>query len=414
MSLSEPLKKPYIFELTGVVQHYSWGGTRYIPNLINIENNDQKSFAEYWLGAHDKAPSTASVHDNQALLNELIKNSPDMLLGKETLDRFGPSLPYLFKVLDARDMLSIQVHPSKDQAEAGFERENKAGIALNAPNRNYKDNNHKPEVHVALTDFWMLHSFREAQEIDHLLEKTEEFASLLPVFKEGGIEALYSHIMQLPQTEIDSILNPMFNRLTPKYYNRELNKENPDYWAVLSAIKFPIEGGHRDRGIFSIYLFNLIHLKPGEATYQAAGVPHAYLQGTNMELMANSDNVLRGGLTPKHVDVPELLKTLNFKGQHPDIIRGENISKVESVYATPAPDFELSRVCIDRDNRYKSQEQHGADIWIVMEGDTDVCGKTNVINRKRGEAFFVPADLPYSVKTESTAQLYKATVPMNQ
>ena len=410
-AISSFIEKPKMVKIKGVVQHYSWGGTQFITDLLSLENPDQKSHAEYWLGAHPKAPSLAETPDATIPLNQLIDNATEQVLGKAVVEKFGNRLPFLFKVLDARDMLSIQVHPSREQAKTGFERENQAGIPLDAPHRNYKDDNHKPEVHVALTDFWMLHSFREPDEIEHILTSTPEFNEFLPYYTDKDIKSLYSHIMQLSQADVDRILNPLINRLLPKYHNRELPRDNPDYWAVLASIKFPLEDGHRDRGIFSIYLFNLVHLKPGEGTFQDAGIPHAYLQGVNMELMASSDNVLRGGLTPKHIDVPELLNTLVFTGGHPQIIRGKEISNMETVYTTTAPDFELSRLQIDKSHRWQSTEEHGPEILLVLKGKVEVCGKNNAFTCHPGEAFFVPADLPYSLKTEQSALLYKASVP---
>ena len=402
-----------IFKLNGTVQHYAWGGRTFIPELLSMQNTDNKPFAEYWIGAHRKSPSVVYVGDEKTGLPRLIELAPRQVLGDHVIDKFGPELPYLFKVLDAREMLSIQVHPSKRGAELGFARENTLGIPVDAPDRSYRDDNHKPEVHVALTDFWMLHGFRDLADIDKMLHTIPEFAPLLPEFKNNDLKNLYRCIMTMPQDKVDDMINPLLERLTPLYELNKLKPEEPDFWAVRASIDFPLPDGHRDRGIFSIYLLNLLHLKPGQGTYQAAGVPHAYLMGTNVELMANSDNVLRGGLTPKYIDVQELLNTLSFETGKPDILRGEKKSAAETVYKTPARDFELSRITLSGNDVYVSSDTHGPDALILLEGSITAGCKANSMNCSRGEALFVPADLSYTLKTDNKATVYKATVPIN-
>jgi mannose-6-phosphate isomerase class I len=219
-------------------------------------------------------------------------------------------------------MLSIQVHPTKEQAAAGFARENAAGIDLGAAERNYKDDNHKPEVAVALTDFWMLHGFRPLDQIAEALRKVPELCSSMPDFSARLVRAgdvtqarrdllrdLYRAVMTMPQEHVDLLLNALVERLASGAWS---DKDGPDYWVARAAETFPPVGRHRDRGIFSIYLLNLVHLRPGQGTFQPAGTLHAYPEGVTVELMASSDNVLRGGLTRKHVDVSELMGILSF------------------------------------------------------------------------------------------------------
>lgn len=230
-------------------------------------------------------------------------------------------------------MLSIQVHPTKEQAAAGFARENAAGIDMGAAERNYKDDNHKPEVAVALTDFWMLHGFRPLDQIAEALRKVPELCSIMPDFsarlvRAGGatqtrrdlLRDLYRAVMTMPQERVDLLLNALVERLASGAWS---DKDGADYWVARAAEAFPPVGGHRDRGIFSIYLLNLVHLRPGQGTFQPAGTLHAYLEGVTVELMANSDNVLRGGLTQKHVDVGELLRILSFDNGTPQVLDGE-------------------------------------------------------------------------------------------
>lgn len=397
-----------VYRLRGAIQHYAWGGYDYIPNLLGQTNEANEPFAELWLGAHDKAPSILLIEDEEKPLDEFVRVYANAALGQKVIHRFGEKLPYLFKVLDARDMLSIQVHPTKAQAEEGFTRENKEGIKLDAPNRSFKDDNHKPEVHVALTDFWMLHGFRPIKEIEQILKNTGEFRSLLTVFYADGLEALYKYIMQLPQDKVDAILKALLKRLADE---EPEDMDSPDYWALKAAQTFPLPDGHFDRGIFSIYLLNLLHLNPGESTYQAAGVPHAYLFGTTMELMANSDNVLRGGLTPKYIDVDELLHTVKFEGAHPEIMTGEVVSYAERIYKTPAEDFELSKLTLYAGETFENTNSKSPEILLLTNGKISVmCGWDEEVF-ERGESCFSPASTMYKITALEDATLFRAKVP---
>jgi len=373
-----------VFPLRGAVQHYDWGGYDFIPNLLGVANPRREPFAELWIGAHPKAPSTAILAEGERPLNELL----------------AEPLPYLFKVLDARRMLSIQAHPTKRQAEQGFARENAAGIPLNAPQRNYKDPNHKPEVHVALTEFWMLHGFRTH---DGLAAQFRRYPELSALGAPGDLRALYTAAMTLPQPRVDAILNPLLARLETE----NPPKSSPAYWALRAARDFPRPGGGRDRGIFSCFLLNLVRLNPGEGTYQPAGVLHAYLEGVNVELMANSDNVLRGGLTPKHVDVDELLRTLTFEGGTPRILAGEAVSPAERVYRTPAEEFELSRIALHPATPYEAAAR-GPEAFLVLDGAATLNG----LRLRRGSIAFAQAGAAYRIEAEAPAVLYKAALPV--
>lgn len=400
-------KMQNIFKLKGIVQHYSWGGLEYIPELINISNSTKQPFAELWLGAHKNAPSI--IPDKKATLLAMIEKSPEKILGQKTATQFSNKLPYLFKILDARDMLSIQVHPSKEQAEKGYHMENQKNIDLTAENRNYKDDNHKPEVHVALTDFWMLHGFRPLSEIRNILS-IPEFNPLLSIFLKKGIKELYKEIMIMPQQQVDDILSPLIKRCEELERANKLDKDIPEYWAVRAAQTFPLPQGHRDRGIFSIFLFNLLHLKPGESTFQDAGIPHAYLFGTTIELMANSDNVLRGGLTSKYIDVEELIKTVKYDTSFPSIIKGENISSFEKVYSTCAQDFQLSRIELGK-RKVLTYQNHGPDILIILTGTIIIRCDHEKKQFHKGEAFFVTAATNYELFAQESSVLYRASVP---
>lgn len=365
--------------LEGVVQHYDWGGYTYIPALLGKTGKARKPHAEYWLGAHPQAPAVARVGGKRVPLTEM-----------------APELPFLFKVLDAREMLSIQAHPTIPQARRGFAAEDAAGIPLNAPNRNYRDRNHKPEVHVALTPFWMLHGFRPWEEIAGFLETIPEFR---PLRRIASLKPLVRRVLTMDAPE--SLLAPLLKRLREEAPSR---RDDPGYWVLRAAATYP--DAARDRGLFFLYLLNLVSLKPGEGSYQPAGVLHAYLEGTNVELMANSDNVLRAGLTPKHIDPAELLRTISFEMGFPPILRGESKGKGVRVYRTPSTEFELSRIAIPPGVRRK-REARGPVILLVTEGDATVGG----IPLRRGQSVFAK-DERYGIETgDSAVVVFEAAVP---
>ena len=399
--------KKQVLSLKGVVQHYAWGGFDYLPELLGVENKERQPFAELWMGDHHRGPAMVQANGQARPLDELLEEHPAWL-GAEVRKAFDGRLPYLFKVLDVRQMLSIQSHPTKAQAEAGFRRENELGIPLDAPHRNFKDDNHKPEVMVALTEFWLLHGFKNEQALMRCLQEVPEFSSLLSVFADRSIFQLYKAVMEMPQPEIDRLLQPMEQRLRPLAEAGKLDKSQPEYWAMQAFDNHMLDGGHYDRGVFSIFFFNLVKVNPGEGIYQGAGIPHAYLEGVNVELMANSDNVFRGGLTVKHVDVPQLLSHLVFDPVDPKILKGEPISEVEWVYPTPAPDFQLNRIRLSSGQVYRPEESRGAEIVIVTRGKVTAPDGASF---SRGEAFFVPAGQAYVVQGQEPSELFKALVP---
>ena len=412
-----------VWKLQGVVQHYDWGGFDFIPDLLGIENGTRRPYAELWIGAHTKAPSIAELAGEQQPLDQLIADDPDAILGTAASTRFHQRLPYLFKVLDAREMLSIQAHPTLAQAQEGFTRENAAGIPLEAANRNYKDANHKPEIGVALTGFWMLHGFRPLEQIARVLVETPELQPLLPEFahrlagaghdhaaRRGLMHELYSNAMTMPQEQVDTQLQSLLSRLRSKAV---AEKSTPDYWALRAADNFPLPGGHFDRGIFSVYLLNLVHLLPGQATFQPAGVLHAYLEGVNVELMANSDNVLRGGLTHKHVDVPELLQILTFEGGAPEVFDGTVLNKQERVYRTPAEEFAVSRIALSPREHYAGSAVYGPKALLFLEGTGTISAAGRSANYRRGCIAFVPCGVEFVLQSrEEPLVVFQASVPV--
>ncbi|HEX5154073.1 MAG TPA: mannose-6-phosphate isomerase, class I [Parafilimonas sp.] len=396
-----------IFKLKGKVQHYAWGGKNYIPHWLGIENKEGKPFAEYWMGAHPSASSTITVNNKDENLFALIQDDADSFLGEKINQAFG-ELPYLFKILDVKDMLSIQVHPSKASAEKGFEEEEAMGLAINASNRNYKDKNHKPEVMVALSEFWLLHGFLAEDKLLKVLQTVPEFKSFLKIVLDKGYKGLYEHVMLMPHSEVDKLLGSLVDREVKRKKNNGLSKNEPGWW-VAKLYENEIPTANLDRGIFSIYFFNIVRAEPGEAVFQGAGVPHAYLEGQNVELMANSDNVLRGGLTPKYIDVPELIKHITFEGIEPYVMKGIDLTSGEKNYPCPVDDFGISKIELNTDETYRS-ESTSLEIIVIIEGEASVSG-INTIDAKEGEAITILPGETYSISTKNKLNAYKAFVP---
>jgi mannose-6-phosphate isomerase len=380
-----------IYRLSGVVKHYDWGGTSFIPALLKRVNKDNIPFAEYWMGSHPQAISTLDTDTGLQPLNEYCEN-----------------LSFLFKVLDVKKMLSIQVHPSKKAAEIEFERENAEGISLNSPSRNYKDKNHKPELMVALSDFWLLHGFKPPEELIYTLLNVVELRELLPVYNQSGYAGLYKYVMEMPQTEVNRILNPLVYNLATIYSDKEPNKNDEDFWAARAAATFTVDN-NIDRGIFSIYLFNLVHLKKGEGIFQDAGVPHAYLEGQNVEIMASSDNVIRGGLTSKHIDVKELLKHVKCEATYPKILTGYSISEPEKQFITPAVDFHLNLLEMDEGSSYSFTTRCG-EILLLTDGAVELKSDNAAIFLEQGHpAAFACASEKINIKANKKSWLFRAS-----
>lgn len=387
------MQRKKIYELKGKVQHYAWGGHHFIPRLLNMNNTENIPYAEYWMGMHPLAPSVIIDEENEILLSEKTEQN---------------NINFLLKILDVREMLSIQVHPSKAAAVKGFEEEEKKGIPLNAPYRNYKDRNDKPEMMIALSEFWLLHGFKTEDKILYTLNKYEAFSDLVPFFKNGSYKLLFQQIMNLPQEEVNKKLSPLVKQELLNKEHGLLNKQDAGWWVCKLFEGKDLPAGY-DRGIFSLYLLNIVHLHPGEAIFQGAGLIHAYLEGQNLELMTNSDNVLRGGLTTKHIDVPELLNNTKFEATIPALIQEKTISGHEQSYPVPVDSFTLSRVLLNADESYSTSSKTD-EIWFIMEGNT-IFQSADSLNMIKGKSVFIPAETALSIHATETSALYRVSTP---
>lgn len=389
-----------IYSLKGKVQNYAWGGTRFLSELLGMENAEQKPFAEYWMGAHGQVAAELLQPDGGTIaLNDFIAQDPAQVLGRKVAGAFG-KLPFLFKVLDVKDMLSIQVHPTVEEAKKGFAREEAAGIKLSDPARNFKDENHKPEIMVALSDFWLLHGFKKDAEIAEILQEFPTMRPYLPHLKLGNVAQLYAFLMRMSQQALDTTFAPIAEKIIPLYKEGKLHRMDPSFWAARAMVQYNgPEPVHYDRGLFSIYFFNLLQLHPGEAIFQGAGIPHAYLEGQNMELMANSDNVLRGGLTPKYIDVEALLQHISYEAVEPDVW------PEQERYPTIVPDFSIAKI-IGAGGRERVHKTESAAILFLLKGAVTVTSGATTLNVKKGGAVFIIADTTYKVEAIGEEVIY--------
>lgn len=394
--------------MKNIVQEYAWGSYTAIPELLGNVSPAKTPQAELWMGAHPKASSMVKCDGNWKSLLELIGKNPHDILGEKVAEKFDNSLPYLFKVLAAAKPLSIQAHPSRDQAKRGFERENRVGIPIDAYNRNYKDDNHKPECICALSLLWALNGFRKISDIVGLMGKIcpkglkNELNNLRGEPNSLGLKNFFQAMMTMDRDRQKQIIADAITNA-----QKFIDDDQAYKWMINLHREYPA-----DIGVFSPVLLNLICLKPGQAMFLRAGELHAYLDGVGIEIMANSDNVLRGGLTPKHVDVPELLKVLNFEEREVDILIPEESNNYESIYSSSAEEFILSVISVKEGIIYNSSLDRGVEILLCADGNATFFdfGENDKIDIAGGRSVIIPAIVEkYSI--EGKATLYKAAVP---
>lgn len=398
-----------IYRLTGQVQHYAWGGKDYIASLIGLNSAKDQPCAEWWLGAHPSAPSEIENVTGKQSLIEFLSQNPTAL-GQASRQQFGDELSYLLKILDVEKPLSIQLHPTKDQAEKGFEAENAKGVALTDGTRTYKDRNHKPEMMIALSDFWLLHGFKTKSQLLATLNTRPSLQSLAEKLGKQSLAEFYADVMLAEQSTLANWLLPIIEANQQSYKNGELELDNPDYWVLYTMEAMAISPEKLDAGLVCFYLFNIVHLKEGEGIFQDAGIPHAYLRGQNVELMACSDNVIRGGLTPKYVDIVELLKIVDCREVTPQIISAASQNQSEFTYKTPVKDFALAQIRVEPQQHTKVNLQ-SAGILLVMQGELKIQEKSTALILKQGESAFITADSNVEIMSEKGGYAFLAKLP---
>ena len=371
-----------VYKLQNKIKHYEWGSPDLIPQFLGIENSKRLPFAEMWMGTHSGGPSIA-VQDAEAPAKELYLEEIN-----------GEPLPFLFKLLAVEKTLSIQAHPNKTQAIDGFIREEEMGITLRSPIRNYKDTNHKPEIICALTPFTIMAGFKDTKEIyssfkgfvDFLPPLGEVFAPLLRSLEADLLPTFFRMLYNLSKTEREYITGIILKYKTLENADAEgsfgkFSAFDFEQWKLIRSFASLYEG---DPSILSPLYLNIFTLKSGQAVSIPAGVLHAYNSGFGVELMANSDNVLRGGLTPKHVDVGELMNILKFNQFTPEIITPPD-DQAQYRYPAPYEDFSLSLLKSDGGEIIFKKEKPA--ICIITEGELETGKKLF----KRSDSFFIPA-----------------------
>lgn len=382
--------------LSNTVRPYSWGSTTAIPELLGIAPTGEPQ-AEMWMGAHPGAPSRVERDGSEKALSDVIAAAPEAELGAAAVRKFGPRLPFLLKFLAAGSPLSLQVHPDRAQAEEGYAAEESRGIPIDAPYRNYKDTNHKPELICALTPFDGLCGFRSEAEAADLLAGLD-VDSLKPY-----VDLLHAHPEEAALREVlTAVLAAAPDEMAATVAAAAAAAERlGGAYAPYAAIARHYPG---DPGVIAAMLLNHVQLQPGEALFLGAGVPHAYLGGLGVEIMANSDNVLRCGLTPKHVDVDELLRVVRFEATTPDILRPEAGASGEEIYDTPIDEFRLSRHTLAPGAAPRDLTSDAPQILACTAG----APRANDLALTPGAAVFVPAG--ENAELTGTGTVFRATV----
>ncbi|RDH77672.1 mannose-6-phosphate isomerase, class I [Mycolicibacterium moriokaense] len=403
--------------LRGALRTYAWGSRTAIADFTGRPSPTAHPEAELWFGAHPADPAWLETDTGEDSLLQAVRSDPEGQLGAAVRNRFGDTLPFLMKVLAADEPLSLQAHPSAEQAAEGFAREDRLDIPVSSPVRNYRDRSHKPELLVALETFEVLAGFRPAPKSVELMRALavsdlDPFVNLLAGQPDAdGLRALFTTWITAPQPDLDVLVPAVIDGAIA--YVRSGKKR------FAAEAKTVLELGERypgDAGVLASLLLNRLTLRPGEGIYLAAGNLHTYLHGVGIEVMANSDNVLRGGLTPKHVDVPELLRVLDFTPASEAALRPKTETDgMETVYETAAPEFCVSALGIDGDllgHEVDAPSLHdGPQILLCTEGSAVLQAKSGTVTLERGAAAWVSADDgPIRLVAQRPTKLFRATV----
>ncbi|MFQ0973336.1 mannose-6-phosphate isomerase, class I [Gilliamella sp. CG35] len=380
--------KQTIWKLENCIKDYDWGSIDSITTLFGIKNPSQKPMAEIWMGIHPLGCSKIiGLNGEKINLNALINQNPLQILGKNTYQLFG-TLPYLFKVLAANKPLSVQVHPTKADAQKGFEKENKLGIDLHSPNRNFKDPNHKPELLYALTPFKAMNSFRPIEQI-------------LSFFSQITIPIFNHELAQLQHNPHPKQLKHFFQFLLNLSPDKKLQAIHQLLACTRSFNQEPFLTIHtlvkdypNDIGLFMPLILNVIELKPSQAMFLHAQTPHCYLSGTGFEVMANSDNVLRAGLTHKFIDIDALIANTNFSSiDASELLINPLINHNKIDFPVPVNDFKFE--IIQSDLQLRKEKVNSPQILFCANGAITLTTKHEVLTLNKGESVFIAYHAKY-------------------
>jgi mannose-6-phosphate isomerase len=387
-----------MWSLMNTVRHYPWGSRTVIPELLGETSPADRPYAELWMGAHPDAPSVLSTGTP---LDKAIEEQPDALLGAAVHERFGTRLPFLMKVLAAEQPLSLQAHPTNEQAQAGFAAEEAAGVPRDDPTRTFKDPFHKPELLLALTTFEALCGFRPVEESLHCLAKLQvpELKPTIAALARGGLRAAIPQVIALSPEQRAVLVSAVAEAASRFVAAHDPEFINTYGWAASLAETYP-----GDPGVVISLMCNHLKLSPGEAVFLPAGNLHAYLSGAGVEVMAGSDNVLRGGLTGKHVDLAALIEVLDFTDGRVPVIHPV-LGPGGLRYPVPVDDFDLTRCELDAQSG--ALTTRGPQVLLCTEGTVVLASADGELTLQQGGAAFVPAGTP--VTASGPAVLYRAT-----
>jgi mannose-6-phosphate isomerase len=387
-----------MWELQNTVRHYPWGSRTVIPELLGEVTPADRPYAELWMGAHPDAPSVLS---DGTPLDKAIEQQSEALLGADVRARFGDRLPFLLKVLAAEQPLSLQAHPTIEQAQAGFAAEEAAGVPRDDPTRTFKDRCHKPELLLALTPFEALCGFRPVEESLHCLAKLQvpELKPTIAALARGGLRAAIPQLLALFPEQRESLVSAVAEAAAGFVAAHDPEFINTYRWAASLAETYP-----GDPGVVISLMCNHLTLAPGEAVFLPAGNLHAYLSGAGVEVMASSDNVLRGGLTGKHVDLAALIEVLDFTDGRVPVIHPV-LGPGGLRYPVPVEDFDLTRIQLD--TQPGTLTTRGPQVLLCTEGAAELVSAEGELTLGKGQSAFVPAGA--QVTASGPAVLYRAT-----
>ncbi|MGY1606913.1 mannose-6-phosphate isomerase, class I [Geodermatophilus sp. SYSU D00700] len=387
-----------MWQMTNAVRHYPWGSRTVIPGLLGEPVPADRPYAELWMGGHPAEPSVLSTG---APLDAAIADRPGEMLSAEVYERFGARLPFLMKVLAADAPLSLQAHPTMAQARVGYAAEEAAGVPKDDPTRTFKDPWHKPELLLALTTFEALCGFRPVEESLHCLAKLQlpELKPTIAALARGGLQAAIPQLLALSGMRRSHLVEVVAEKAGEYVAAHDPEFINTYRWAATLAETYP-----GDPGVVISLMCNHLKLAPGEAVFLPAGNLHAYLSGAGVEVMASSDNVLRGGLTDKHVDLAALIEVLDFSDGKVPVLHPV-LGPGGLRYPVPVDDFDLTRCQLD--DLTGSLSTRGPQVLLCTEGRAVLTGADGEVALERGQSAFVPAGAP--VTARGPAVLYRAT-----
>lgn len=394
-----------MFRLVPAVQDYSWGSTTAIPGFAGWVATDQP-VAEAWYGAHPRGSADLADGSGRSL-RELIASDAVGLLGQDVLDRLGPELPFLVKLIAPASPLSLQVHPTAAQAALGFVREERLGIPLDSPERTYRDTSHKPEMVYALEAFEAVSGFRTARRALELFSGlgTPLVARTIERIRFGssaqGMRAAFEYVL-LGARDRDADVLEVTDRIAQRLAAGTSPSEHSDRVALRLAQEFP-----GDRGVLASLLLNPVTLQPGEVMFVPAGCVHAYLSGLGVEIMASSDNVVRAGLTHKHIDARALVDIVDVRPAPPMRVAAERVSEHTSVFYAPVEDFELA--VIEPSGVTVPVGGAGPRLALGVAGTVGLMSGGESLTLGPGEAVFL-AD-GEDAEISGTGRLVRASVP---